>query len=568
MYNMYCLEIVNMKKKLFIAVAICFWGCKRAVPTEVESKNAMVVSARKEASQIGIDIIKKGGNAFDASIAVELALAVTFPVAGNLGGGGFMVYRKKDGAVGSLDFREKAPLLAKQDMYLDSLGNVLTGKSVLGAAASGVPGTVAGLFEIHKKFGSLPIETLFEPAIKLARKGFVVTSKQARRIDEYLDKIIEQSGSNTLYSKSYKAGDTIKNLAIARTLKIISKQGAHSFYSGELASQIADFIQKKGGYISVEDLKQYEVKERNPIKFKYKDLNIISMPPPSSGGICLGQILKMVEPYLDDTFEFNSLKYIQLIVEASRRAYADRSVYLGDPDFYKVPTHALLDNRYLKQRMENFSFDKATPSSAIREGVIVRESDQTTHFSIVDNQGNAVSFTTTINGAYGSKLYSEKLGFFFNNEMDDFSIKPGIPNMFGLLGGQANKIEPQKRMLSSMTPTIIEKQGKLSMVVGTPGGSTIITSVLQTILNVYQFKMNMQQAVAAPRFHHQWYPDDIKFEPKQFSKTLFDNLKKRGYQIDENNTPIIGKVDAILITKQGTLQAGADPRGDDAAVGF
>ncbi|MFV8376182.1 gamma-glutamyltransferase [Flavobacterium sp. LB1P71] len=560
-------------KKIIILLSIFSIGCKTqnvmVQPTGLVANKAMVVSAREEASKIGVEIMRKGGNAFDAMVATELALAVAYPFAGNLGGGGFMVYRKANGEIGSLDYREKAPLAATKDMFLDEKGNVIKGKSTTTALAIGVPGTIAGVFAVHKKLGSLPIEEILKPVIALAERGVIVTKKQELRFNDYKNEILKKNGPNSLFSNIFKENDTIKYTALANTLKRISKNGRDEFYKGETAQILVEYLQEKGAIITLEDLAKYEAKWRTPLTFDYKDLKLISMPPPSSGGICLAEIFKMIAPFDLAKMGHNSTEAIQVIVEAERRAYADRSYYLGDPDFVKIPLKALMDDDYLKQRMSNFSFEKATLSSDIKEGKVnYNESTETTHYSIVDQFGNAVSSTTTLNDGYGSKYYCDELGFFLNNEMDDFSAKPGEPNMFGLVGNEANSIAPQKRMLSSMTPTIVEKNGKLFMVVGSPGGSTIITSVLQTILNVYEYRLSMQEAVNAPRFHHQWLPDLITFEPNTFDTKTFETLKSKGYLINEKITPVIGKVDAILVLPNKKLEGGADFRGDDKAVGF
>ncbi|WP_190808825.1 gamma-glutamyltransferase [Flagellimonas sp. S3867] len=560
-----------MRRLILVLPFVLFLHCKKqpTVPTGIVTEKAMVVSAREEASKIGSKIMENGGNAFDAMVATELALAVAYPFAGNLGGGGFIVYRQSNGDIGGLDYREKAPLSAHKDMYLDSLGNVIPNMSIVGATAVGVPGTVAGVMEVHKRFGSLPLSDILNPVIALAKKGVVVTDKQAKRLENYRERIIAVNSDSTKFAANFKVGDTIKYPQLAETLGKILQQGRDGFYKGEVALKLASFIQENGGFVTEEDLEKYEAKWRQPVVFKYKDLQIISMSPPSSGGVTINQIFKMIEPYNISRYGHNSTKAIQLFTEAARRAYADRNYFLGDPDFVDIPLDVLLSDSYLEERMENFSFKNPTLSSEVSHGNIeIVESDETTHYSIVDAQGNAISATTTLNGGYGSKLYCEELGFFLNNEMDDFSAKPGIPNMFGLIGAEANSIAPEKRMLSSMTPTIVEKDGKLFMVVGTPGGSTIITAVAQTILNVYEFDLSMQEAVNAPRFHHQWLPDVITFEEEGFSPALKSELGDIGYQIYEGKNRIIGKVDAIKVLENGKLEGGADKRGDDAAVGF
>jgi gamma-glutamyltranspeptidase / glutathione hydrolase len=397
-----------MKKILFLFIISinCFAQNEIKHNTGLIANKAMVVSAREEASKIGVEIIKKGGNAFDAMVATELALAVSHPQAGNIGGGGFMVFRKANGEIGSLDYREKAPLLASKDMYLDEKGNVIAGKSTQTALASGIPGTIAGVFEVHKKYGSLPINEILEPVIALAKRGVIITKIQAKSLAANRASFIKANGPNSLFSKEYKAGDTLKHIVLAATFERISKNGADEFYKGETAQKLVAFMAKKGGLFSLEDLAKYEAKWRTPIAFNYKDLKIISMSPPSSGGICLNQIMKMIEPYDLTQLGHNSIKTIQVITEAERRAYADRNFYLGDPDFVKLPMKELQDSTYLVNRMSTFSFDKATKSADVAHGTIQGyESNQTTHYSIVDNEGNAVSVTTTLNDNYGSKIY-------------------------------------------------------------------------------------------------------------------------------------------------------------------
>ena len=541
------------------------------------SYNPTVVSARKEASDIGVEIMKNGGNAYDAMIAVHLALAVVHPTAGNIGGGGFFVYSDSDGTSGTLDFREMAPGKAYKDMYLDKNGNVIPDMSTLGGASVGVPGSISAIFEIHSRFGSLPIEELFMPAIRLAKEGFIVTDKQSSSLSGKLDDFILINGDSSLYSKKYYEGDTIKNEAFAETLSKISKNGPKAFYEGEIAEMIVAEVIESGGIMTIEDLKNYKSIWREPVRFKYKELDIISMSLPSSGGILLGQMLKAIEDYDISSYGHNSLKAIQLMTEVERRAYADRSHFMGDPDFMNLPVYELIDKDYIKERMKNFSWEKATPSSEIKHGnIIINESDETTHYSIIDKHGNAVSVTTTLNNSYGSKVYVEGAGFFLNNEMDDFSSKPGHPNFYGLIGSEANSIQPKKRMLSSMTPTIVLKNNKPSLIVGTPGGSTIITSVFQTILNIYEFDMNVQDAVNAPRFHHQWLPDVIIIEKNNSDNTIDSLLREKNYNViplpfeydisGMSPRSSIGAVDAIFIDDKGNVSGGADYRGDDFAA--
>lgn len=553
---------IKLFKGILLFIFIVVHACTPPKPIK-----GAVVSAREEASAIGVEIMKKGGSAFDAMIATDLALTVCYPNAGNIAGGGFLVYRTNQGVKGSLDFREKAPLAADANMYLDTEGNVIPKISTLGGLAVGVPGTVAGLYEIHQKFGTLAWEDLVQPAISLAKNGYVVTEKQYKSFEGKKEDFIAVNGIDTFYAQGFKAGDLVKNEALAVTLEHIAKKGKAGFYEGPVADALIQRVHATGGIITHEDLLTYKPVWRDPVYFKYKDLSIYTMAPPSSGGICLGQIMKMIEPYNVGQYEQNSMEAIQIIVEAERRSYADRSLYLGDPDFVNIPQDSLLDVSYLNERMESFSFENATKSPEINPGTIVwEESEETTHYSIVDPMGNAVAVTTTLNGSYGSKVFVEEGGYFLNNEMDDFSSKPGVPNMFGLIGGKANAIAPQKRMLSAMTPTIVERNGKLAMVVGTPGGSTIITSVLQTLLNVFEYDMDIQTAVTRPRFHHQWLPDVVIFEPNLFSQSLIDSLQGKGYDIKEQYSRIIGRVDAILISEDMSLSTGADPRGDDAAV--
>ena len=542
----------------------------------VIGRNGMVASAHPEASQVGLDILKAGGNAVDAAVAVQFALAVVYPGAGNIGGGGFMVFRDRDGKAYTLDYREKAPGRATPNMYLDSLGNVKEGLSISGHLASGVPGSVDGMTEAHKRFGKLSWAQVLQPAIDLAANGFALTERDALGLNRIKTDLTTINPGKAYFLKSANPADTVAwrkgellvQSDLAKTLQRIQQQGRAGFYEGETARLLADEMKRGNGLISEEDLKNYHAVWREPIQATYKNYNVITMPPTSSGGVALVQLMRFTEPYPLRRWGWNRDSTVQVMIEAERRVYADRAKFLGDPDFVKVPTDKLISVDYLKSRWRDFSFAKATDSKAIKGGMVPGyESLETTHFSVVDKDGNAVSITTTLNGGYGSRVVVGGAGFFMNNEMDDFSVKPGVPNMFGLIGNQANAIAPNKRMLSSMTPTILEKDGKLFMVVGTPGGSTIITAVYQTILNVIEHGMTMQQAVNALKFHHQWLPDKTIFENGAFSDATVQRLLSRGY-ILEKLTNTIGRMDCVLIRPDGSYEGASDPRADNTARGY
>ena len=527
--------------------------------------SASVTSAHPLASMVGAAIMKQGGNAFDATIATQFALAVVYPGAGNIGGGGFTLARKKDGSLIGIDYREAAPAKAKRDMYLDAAGNAQDALSQNGHLASGVPGTVAGIFATLP-YAKLPFATLIQPAIDLARYGFVITEREASSLNSTKKDFIKYSTKPTAFVKEtkWKVGDTLIQLELANTLTRIQKNGAKGFYEGETATLIVDEMKRGGGLITLEDLKNYQAKLRTPIVFNYRGYGVISFAPPSSGGILIGQMLKMIEPFNVQKMGYQTAESVQLMIEVERRAYADRAAHIGDPDFYKVPQKTLLSNTYLKNRMLDYKPGIAGSSDQTVAGD-APISEETTHFSVVDPEGNMVAVTTTLNGGYGNRTVVGGAGFILNNEMDDFSAKPGSPNMYGAIGGEANSIAPHKRMLSSMTPTLLTKNNKPYLTVGTPGGTTIPTSVFQTIVNLVDFNMSLEDAINNPKFHHQWLPDDVSIE-KTFNQNTKAAIEKMGYRIKERGS--IGRTDGIVIGPTGKRITVADKRGDDAVAGF
>ena len=558
-----------MKKFLLLSVLFSHLAFSQFtdinIVKEIRTKDkGLVVSAHPLASEAGAKVLKMGGNAYDAVIATQYALAVVYPQAGNIGGGGFLVGVKNNGEKFTIDFRETAPEKSSRDMYLDKNGNANTDLSQNGRLAVGIPGSVAGFFATLK-YAKLPMEKLIQPAIDLAEKGFAITEREANLLNNQMEFFNQHNKNKTVFQKDkWKLADILVQKDLAETLKLIQKYGAKGFYEGKTAELIVAEMKRGNGIITLNDLKNYKVAERKPIVFDYKGNEIVSMPLPSSGGVLLAQMLKMSSFENLEKYQQNSTEAVQIMVEAERRAFADRAEFMGDPAFINDQTSMLISEEYLKNRWKSFHKNQATPSSEV--GKIIpqpKESTETTHISIIDKEGNAVAVTTTLNGLYGSKVVVSGAGFFLNNEMDDFSIKPGVPNMFGAVGGEANKIEPGKRMLSSMTPTIVLKNGKPFIVVGTPGGTTIPTSVYQSIVNVVDFKLNPNLSVNLPKFHHQWLPEIVAVE-KHFPETTISNLEKLGYKIERWNQ--IGRTEMIVIDEKGNATAVADGRGDDSVA--
>ncbi|MBZ5857031.1 gamma-glutamyltransferase [Flavihumibacter profundi] len=558
--------VATLQLALFSAAQSTINPYQYSINKNFTGRKGAVVSAHPLASQVGVMIMKKGGNAVDAAIATQLALAVVYPGAGNIGGGGFMVIHLSNGTNTTIDFREKAPIKGHRDMYLDANGNPNLDKSQNGHLAVGVPGTIAGIFAA-KKYSKLPFSDLIQPAIDLAEKGFIITAAEAGGLNEDRPNFIKYNTRPVAFVKGqpWKAGDTLIQKDLAQTLKRIKAAGQKGFYEGETARLIVEEMQRGNGIIGYEDLKQYTANEKKPSQFSYKGYEVITMPLPSSGGVLLPMMMKMTSRFPIADYGFHSLKAVQLMTEIERLAYADRAKFLGDPDFYKVPVKQLTSETYISERLRLYNPDSAGDSKKIQAGVVNKESEETTHFSIVDKSGNAVSVTTTLNGGYGCYTVVGGAGFLLNNEMDDFSIKPGVPNMYGAIGGEANAIAPGKRMLSSMTPTIVLKNKKTYIVAGTPGGTTITTSVYQTLLNLIDFKLSTYDAVNKPKFHMQWLPD-VVFIENDFPDEIITGLQKMGYTVNKREQ--IGRTDVIKILNNGTIEAVGDKRGDDTAEGF
>ncbi len=578
MFNNYYTKLKQSTVFWIFLIVVILASCRTRQPAppysivqSLVTDTCMVVAEHPLAAKAGVEILRAGGNAVDAAIASQFALAVVYPRAGNIGGGGFMVVRLADGTTDALDYREQAPSQAHRDMYLDSTGTVIEALSKEGHLSVGVPGTVAGLEAAFKKYSRLKDwPALLAPAIQLAEQGFRLTANEADRLNDYKDQFLKQNEQAAPFVKKgrWEMGDLLVQKDLAKTLRLISEKGANGFYEGPTAELIVAEMQRGNGLITLEDLKNYTAVWRKPIYTEHKNFGIITMPPSSSGGVALSQILGMIEPYPISEYGFQTARSVHLIAEAERRVYADRAEYMGDSDFYPVPVDSLLTDEYLTMRMADFMENKATVSEVLLpDSVNAVESFETTHTSIVDGAGNAVSVTTTLNLNYGSKVIVAGAGFFLNDEMDDFSAKPGVPNYFGLVGAEANAIQPGKRMLSSMTPTIVTQNGELFLVLGAPGGSTIITAVLQTLLNVIEYDMPLDEAVAAPRFHHQWLPDEIKVEPTAIDTVERKKLWKMGHQLKGVNRMALVK--AVQVLPDGRLHGAGDPRNeDDHAEGY
>ena len=532
---------------------------------EQSFQKAAVTSAHPLASMVGAAIMKDGGNAYDAAIAVQFTLAVVYPAAGNIGGGGFLLSRNKEGVLMGIDFREAAPSKAHRDMYLDENGNPIDGMSRLGASASGIPGSVAGMFSTLP-FAKMTMKQLLQPAYELAANGFVITESEARSLNAERKNFITHSAQASAFTRkeNWKAGDTLYQPELAATILRIQQKGKAGFYEGETADLIVKEMKNSKGVISLEDLKNYNPKFRKPIEFDYRGHHIISFAPPSSGGILIAQMMQMIAPYPVSVMGANSFESVSLMVEAQRRAYADRAEHMGDPDYWKVPTTTLTSNAYAQDRMKDYQAGVAGNSKDIQAGV-AKESEQTTHFSIIDEAGNMVAVTTTLNGSYGNKTIVGGAGFLLNNEMDDFSIKPGVPNMYGALGGEANAIQPGKRMLSSMTPTLVTKNNQPYITIGTPGGTTIPNQVYEGLVNIIDHKMSLKAAIDAPRFHHQHIPDNLNVEADFPEKTII-TLKEKGYIVNKRGA--FGRMDGVMILPNGNRVAAGDKRGDDSVAGY
>jgi len=568
-----------MKKILFIALV--FSGKLMAQPflkahphinpyqyeivKEKSFDHGAVTSAHPLASMVGAAMMQDGGNAFDAAIATQLSLAVVFPGAGNIGGGGFMLARKVNGELIGIDYREAAPSKASRDMYLDEQGNPIAGKSTRGASASGIPGSIAGMISTHA-YAKLPFAKLIEPAIEFAEFGYVISDREAKGLNADRANFLKYSSAPSAFTQKevWKAGDTLIQPELAATLKRIQAKGLAGFYEGATAEYIVKEMQHNGGYVGLEDLKNYKPKFRKPLEFDYRGHHVISFAPPSSGGILIAEMMQMIAPFNVEKMGLNTLASVNLMVEAQRRAYADRAEHMGDPDYWKVPTKTLISNSYAQARMSDYK-EGVAGSSKITVAGQAHESEQTTHLSVIDKEGNMVAITTTLNDTYGNKTIVAGAGFLLNNEMDDFSIKPGVPNMYGALGGEANSIQPGKRMLSSMTPTLVTVKGKPYISIGTPGGTTIPNQVYEGLVNIIDHKMTIKQAIDATRFHHQWIPDVLALE-SDFPEDIENGLKNMGYKTIRRGK--FGRMDGIIISGDGKRMAAGDKRGDDSVAGY